>query len=596
MDFGGKTDFVVFGVRKTIYFSVILISTLLLLSPISATSSFSTMQAYEPKKLGKLALIIFIDGLDYSVFEDANTPNLDQLASNGYLFHSESILPSSTTAGVTAIATGAYPNASGVVHTYAYDAEEYHSSLPDEEPVRYYFDDMLNATTIFESLFDKGVHTYLFSAKSKLEVMLGKSGSIENYIYFNWRDYFANDPHETTVSLSEREVMIEAMTNKTLDELGRAIQFIERGEDVFMFLAYPEPDWSGHAFGPQSTTFKGIVEFIDEQVGRIVSFIKQESLWDNSLIITVADHGYAEADPAMNILDPNDLNHIPGLTVQHIISPTAGNSLYLYLKDLNEIQDAVNQLWEYPWVAGLWTRETVSGANGTLKDIGLNTKYAGDIFIDIKPPYYASAYVNYGAHGGFAARNIPIIVSGGAIKTDVKIDYYTQLHIAPTLAKFFNAPLPDKCFYKTVKIEFKPYAKVEAKVSPRITELGEEVEIQANYSIIGSVTGAKVIIDLVSQNGTLLTHEELPVNETEGSTTLSITASELGIMSIYVYIVDANGKPLGGTKLQLLVAQVEKPPRNWGAIIGGIALSIILLIVMFLPLTYKRLLSLIRKE
>ena len=586
----------VFHVKKQGYFLVLVISALLLLNVFTPVSGLSPLQTYTPKKIGKLGLIILVDGLDYRIFQEVNTPNLDQLASSGYLFQSHSVLPSSTTVGVTAIATGTYPNASNIVHTYAYNAEEYHSLLPDEEPIRYYYDQMLNATTIFETLFDRGVHTYLITAKSKLEVMLGLSGSVESFTYMDWEDYLPIEPHQPTLGLEDRKVMIEAMTNKTLENLGRAIQYIEGGEDVFMFLAYPEPDWSGHALGPNSTVYKGIIEYIDGQVGRIINFIKQEGLWDNSLIIVVADHGYTLIDPSMNVLDPNDLNHIPSLGIPHTVSPTGGTSLYLYLKNLSDLQEAVNQLWSYPWVAGIWTRIKVNNTNGTLKDVGLNSPYAGDIFIDIKPPYYASAYVNRGAHGGFDARQIPIIVSGGSILTDATIDSFTQLHVAPTLAKLFDASLPSKSVYISSPVEFKPSAFVEAKVSPRIAEPDKKIEIEANYSIGEGVQGATMIIDVVDQNRTLVLHNEISLELNEGVVSTEISISKEGIMTIYLYIVDANGRVLGGTRLQLLVTQIEKPPRNWSAILGGVILSIVLIALMFFPFYYKRIFKSVRKE
>ncbi len=570
----------------------LIVAFLILIAPTlvnMSTHSVKPKIAYQTKNLGKLSIVILADGLDYQVFENVSTPNMDELSNLGYLFESNSILPSSTTAATAAIATGAYPNASGVVHTYAYNADEYHQLLSDEQPTRIYFSQMLNATTIFEELFDVDVKTALISAKSKLEVMLGSSGAVDRYILFDWEDYMTTDPHEETVPLEPRIKLLEAMTNATIETIDYYKPFIELGEDVFIFLAYPEPDWSGHAAGPNSSLYKGIVSFIDGEIGRIYNKLIESSLWDRSLVIITPDHGYAQVDPSWNIMNPSDTSHLTGLNLEHVISPTAGNSLFIYLKDLNNLQEAVNQLLSYPWTGGIWTRTPVEGANGTLDDIGLNSPYAGDIFIDIKPPYYASPYTNKGAHGGVSAQKIPIIVTGGAIDTQVNVNYFDQLYIAPTIAEFFGSDKPSKSVYDSTPIRFKPQANIEFSVNPQIAGPGTEVNLVINYSLTDNIENGKIVIDVVNENGTLSFSLEENISGTEGTIEESFTVADLGITSIYVYVTDENGFIYGGSASRILVAEISKPPRAWDKIIMAIVISIILAILMLaIPIYLKK--------
>ena len=565
---------------------------LILLIPIGSlnvnSKNIVIKETFSPKPLGKLALVIFIDGLDVRVLNEINTPNLDYLANNGLSFSSKSVLPSSTTAGTAAIATGAYPNASGVVHTYAYNATEYHLQLPDEDPIRYYFEDMLNATTIFETLYDKGVTTALIYTKSKQEVMLGESGAVSKGIYVDRYNFFTVDPHEPEVTLEEREKFLEYLTNVTLDTLEQLSLLINNGQDAFLFLAYPEPDWSGHASGPNGELYRGVVSFIDSQVGRIIDKLNELGLWERTLIITIADHGYSDVDPALNILNPNDEYHLPGLNVEHVVSTTAGTLLYIYLKNLSDIQKAVNQILTYPWVGGIWTRVPAAGANGTLEDIGLNIDFAGDIVLDIKPPYYASKYENEGAHGGTDAQNIPVILSGGALDKTISLTSFDQLSVAPTLAYYFDADLPSKCIKDYIDV-VKPSAYVTFTVKPSIVEPNSEVELNITYKLRENPESPKIKIEVVDSNNTIVDSKEINITDTEGNLITKVKVGAEGSHKVYVYIIDANQQILGGQANPILVAQVEKPPRAWGKIGAAIAISLILAVIMLaLPIYLKK--------
>ncbi|MGQ4892075.1 MAG: alkaline phosphatase family protein [Candidatus Njordarchaeia archaeon] len=565
---------------------------LILLLPIASMSvsgkNITPKETYTPKPLGKLGIVFFIDGLDARLLDNISTPNLDYLANHGLFLKSKSVLPSSTTAGVTAITTGAYPNASGVVHTYAYNATEYHNQLPDETPTRYYFDTMLNATTIFETLTERGVTTILVYTKSKQEVMLGESKSVSKAIYVNRNDFFSVDPHESGATLEQRAKLIEYMTNITLDTIDQVSKLINSGQDAFIFLAYPEPDWSGHAGGPNSDLYKNIISIIDSQIGRIINRLNTLNLWERTFIIAIADHGYTDVDPQLNILNPDNPEHLPGLNVEHVVSTTAGTLLYIYLKNLSDTQKAVDQLRTYPWTKSLWTRIPANNTNGTLWDIGLNNPFTGDIVLDIKPPYYASKYANDGAHGGTDAQNIPVILSGGALDTSVSLTAFDQLSVAPALAYFFDADLPSKCLRDYIDV-VKPSASVSFSIEPTITEPNSKVKLNITYEIRENVTSPKIEINVVDQNNTIVDSKVLDANSAEGNIVTDVNVGSDGSYKVYIYIVDGNNNILGGQANPLLVAHMEKPPRAWGKIGAAITISLVLVAIMIaLPVYLKK--------
>lgn len=532
------------------------------------------------KTLGKLGMIVIVDALNITLLETANTPNIDQLALEGVLFlNSTTVLPSATTAAHVALVTGAPPEINGVVNTVAYNSTKYRELLPDESPNAAFVDyfDMLRTKTLLELAKENGVKVGLIISKSKLEVMAGHSRAADKIVLLPNEVIGAGDPHDASYPFSNRERCIEWITNKTLETIDEFYQYIVSGDSVLLIVHYAEPDYIQGALGVLHPKTIELVEYIDSQIGRIVSKLKTLNLWSRTLFILTTDHGFTPVNPNLNLLS-NDYMHLSALHIEHIVRETAGLLLFIYLKNLNLLQDAVNELISYPWVKGLWTRYPIENANGTLSDIGLNNEFAGDIVLDIKPPYYASKYYSVGVHGGTATQVILMIITGGLFNGNYSIMTPSILDIAPTLAKLFGFNMPNATGV-TLDI-IKSTAEVSIEAYPGIAFIKEPVEIYLNYTISNSLSELYASLEIYDENNNKVLSENKSISGLSGSISFIISLENSGKYRVVGIITDASGEILGGRSISILIVQKEKVPYPIGKV--AIALSITAIFTMIL--------------
>jgi len=513
----------------------------------------------DTKPLGKLGMIVIVDALNTTLLKTANTPNIDQLASDGILFlNSTTVLPSATTAAHVALVTGAPPEINGVVNTVAYNSTKYHELLPDESPDTAFVDyfDMLKVKTLPELAKENGVKVGLIISKSKLEVMAGLSHAADKIILLPNDIIGTGDPHDASYPYSNREKCVEWITNKTLETIDEFYQYILSGDSVLLIVHYAEPDYIQGALGVLHSKTIELVEYIDSQIGRIINKLKTLNLWSRTFFVLTADHGFTPVDPNLNLLS-NDYMHLSALHMEHIVRETAGLLIFIYLKNPDLLQDAVNELMSYPWVNGLWTRYTVENASGNLSDIGLNNEFAGDIVLDIKPPYYASKYYSVGAHGGTATQTIPMIFAGGLFnKNSIKAS--SILDIAPTLAKLFGFDMPNATGMALDII--KPTAEVSIKASPGIAFIGDTISIYLNYTISTNLSGLYASLEIYDENNNEVFSESKSISGLSGSISFTASLDKEGTYKILGLITDANGEILGGRAIPVLIVQKEEVP------------------------------------
>ena len=571
-------------------FIVILIIPLSILStplyekPVSNSTMLRVANAQQP--LGKLGMIIILDALNVSTLQLADTPNLDNLINEGIAFlNAETVLPSATTSAHVAMVTGAPPEINGVVHTYAYNASEYHELLPDETPVSYGYMDMLRAKTLPEAAKEAGVKVGIIVSKYKLRVMAGKTQAADKLLILP-SEIVGGDPHEADYPFEKRLEITEWITNATISTIDEFYQYILSGESALIITHYAEPDYIQGALGTRHPDTIRLIEFLDSEIGRIISELKRLNLWQRTFLVVAADHGFTDVDINKNLLAA-DVSHLGAITVEHIIAETAGLLLNIYLKNPDEIADAVSALKDQPWVKSIWTRYPVDSANGTLKNVGLDIDYAGDIVLDIKPPYYASRYFSVGCHGGTATKVIPIIFAGGLLKKTTVSETPTILHIGPTLAALYGLSLPNATVEPLDIIA--PTAEVSMKIEPGIAEPDISVSVEINYTILGDVANAKAKLFVYDSNGTLAYSDEKALVTISGSVAFEISLSAEDTYTIHCEIVDEEGNILGGKVGTLLVIAVEKPRFPIEKVVGSFVIVIALsAILIAIPVITKR--------
>lgn len=221
-------------------------------------SSCKDINAAETGK-GKRVIIFAFDGVRVDGLEQANTPNIDALIAAGSAsFTTRVQMPSMTLPNFTSHLVGAGPEIHGVVNNdwtrkrHALDAVE-----TDEDG---YF------PSVYKILHEKGVKTAYYWGWQQLVYPL-------NQKYFDDKLLLADNNYP-------------ALCDK-------AMEFISanRGEDMFVFLYDCWPDEMGHQHNWMSTEYIQAIEQGDEHVGRVVAFLKEKGLYDDSHLMFITDHG-----------------------------------------------------------------------------------------------------------------------------------------------------------------------------------------------------------------------------------------------------------------------------------------------------------------
>ena len=245
--------------------------------------------------------IIFIltDDLGYGDLssygsETIKTTNIDKLAEDGVKLTSYYAAQPVCSASRAAILTGAYPNRIGIYNAFGPTSN---SGINHDE------------YTLAEMLKDNGYKTGIFGKwhlGSIKEFFPTKHGFDEFYgiLYSNdmWRwhpEYPEGYPQDLLLYRNETAIKeIVDQSNLTKDITTESINFIKKNKDqpFFLYVAHPQPHvplFVSEDF--TNITGKGlyadVVTEIDYSVGRIIKYLEENDLSDNTILVFTSDNG-----------------------------------------------------------------------------------------------------------------------------------------------------------------------------------------------------------------------------------------------------------------------------------------------------------------
>ncbi len=198
------------------------------------------------------------DRLQCYGYENIETPHIDGMASDGVLFQQAIVQVPLTLPSHCSILTGAYPYATGVRDQAGFRLK------PEQE-------------TLAEIFQTAGYDTAAFIGSSVLNGNTGLSQGFDLYWDLKGRGE------------SERrgdEVIQEALTWIQARGQRRFFAWIHLF-DPHTAYAPPEPYKTQY----QASPYDGEVAFVDELVGRLVGSLRENRLYEDSLIIFTSDHG-----------------------------------------------------------------------------------------------------------------------------------------------------------------------------------------------------------------------------------------------------------------------------------------------------------------
>ncbi len=255
-------------------------------------------------------IVIVSDDAGYADFscygnDVVKTPNIDKLASSGVRF---------TNAYVTAAVCG--PSRAGLMtgryqQRFGYEVNNVPKAM--DKSVGLQGDDMglpLDEMTMADYMkiagyksiavgkWHLGIADRYHPLKRGFDEFYGFLGGSRHY-FFDVRDYNRKDNSVRRNHVKQRDFTYttDGFTDAAIDFIGR-----HKKENFFVYLAYnaihtplqaKEEDMEDYSFlkDKKDQTFAGMIKSLDENIGKLLSYLEKENLRENTLIFFINDNG-----------------------------------------------------------------------------------------------------------------------------------------------------------------------------------------------------------------------------------------------------------------------------------------------------------------
>ena len=338
-------------------------------------------------------IVIMIDGLDPEYFEWCPTPNIRQLARQGFMVEGKGMMPSVTNVNNVSLVTAGYPDTHGITTNYW---------LNREDNREYYMEsgDFIESETMFQRATRQGARSLLVTAKDKLRRLLGDGVTLS---------VSSEQPPEWVVNaVGEAPHIYSLEVNEWVINAGRYILSQEHYDLVYLTTT----DYAMHTYAPQEPESAKHLDLLDQAIGRLV-----DSLPDVQVLLT-ADHGMSSKSRMV---------HLPQVLAGHGVQAQAvpiikdmytvhhsnlGGCIYLYLAEA-DCQAALAALREIDGVDEALTRAEAA------EKFHLKYDRIGDIVVLGAPdvvfgdPQEVTLPSTLRSHGSLYEDLVPIIGYGG---------------------------------------------------------------------------------------------------------------------------------------------------------------------------------------
>lgn len=319
-------------------------------------------------------LIIVIDALRPDLVTPDRMPNLYRFFLRGvYFTNSRAVFPTSTRVNAAALATGATPRHSGIVHNKFYDPKIF----PDRlfEPNRVAHIDAGMAAYDGRLLSSPPLGDLLHAAGKTLATFLTGSAGTARLVDPN----AARNDHVNIGFINFEESLIPGIAEELIEKHGpvpkptrpnlasmrlQTDMFIEsvnpRYKPDVSILWFSDPDQSFHYLGIGSPGSAQAMRCVDDQIGRILEWRECTGLADSLNIMVVSDHGHLTARKR---IDVNAEAARDGFSIgenfengaQYAGYTSYNGSLKVRDHDSSRIKQMVEWLAQRPWCGLIFT-------------------------------------------------------------------------------------------------------------------------------------------------------------------------------------------------------------------------------------------------
>lgn len=215
-------------------------------------------------------LLISFDGFRYDYLNKVDTPHFDSLAASGV--QAEGLIPvfpSKTFPNHYSIATGLYPENTGLVGNTMYDPkwDEWYR-IRDREAVeagKWY-----GGEPIWNTLEKQDLRTGTM-------FWVGSEADIQGMHPTYWKKYDGSMPGKARI-----------------DSVVKWMSYPDDKAVDFATLYFSDVDTKGHRYGTESDSLDNAIERADQLIGYLKQQMQENSLWANTNIVVVSDHGMTD--------------------------------------------------------------------------------------------------------------------------------------------------------------------------------------------------------------------------------------------------------------------------------------------------------------
>jgi predicted AlkP superfamily pyrophosphatase or phosphodiesterase len=384
----------------------LILSALLVLDLVSCQNNVNNDKTGNEKPY---LVMLSLDGFRWDYTENANTPVLDSLRKVGVVAESlKPSFPTKTFPNHYTIATGLYPGHHGIVENnfHATDLGKVYSIGDRESIVDGSF---YGGEPIWVTAENQGI-------KSATLFWVGSEAEIKGVQPSIWY------PYNEKLSFDDR-----------IDSVYKWLSLPEAIRPHLVLWYFPEPDHTGHDFGPYAPETIEVVETLDAHLGNFFTEMRKLPIFNELNFIVTADHGMGPNDQEHviiidQIIDTADIEFIDGFNPDMNIKVKPGKleKVYSILKNTPNL---------YAWKHDSLPERLHYGKNIRTQDITIVAYPGWAIGSTAKPQ------VGGGAHGydnDFKDMHAIFYAAGPVFKENYIHPTFENVNIYPLIAEIMN--------------------------------------------------------------------------------------------------------------------------------------------------------------
>ncbi len=258
-------------------------------------------------------IIIFADDLGYNDISfhgtsDISTPNIDNIGNNGVFFTSGYLTTPFCSPSRAGLITGRYPDYFGYGRNILFAPKDANMGLPISE---FTMADLFKTKDYITGVIGKwhlGAHESLRPNKRGFDEFFGHLTGGHRYLpeELTLQDETEVKAHNQAyrTKILRNNVRVEIDEYLTDEFSNEAVKFIENNSDkpFFLYLPYNAPhgpiqapdeyiDRFPNIKNPLRKIYAGMISSMDDGVGKIVSKLKEENIYDNTIVFFLSDNG-----------------------------------------------------------------------------------------------------------------------------------------------------------------------------------------------------------------------------------------------------------------------------------------------------------------